>query len=146
MRTKVPSRSGCAWLAGLLCLLAGCGQKPAAPRPVYPVHGRVTSKGAPADRVRVVFFSTGTPAPGNNPAAWTDADGRFELSTLSPKDGAPEGEYVVTLYWPAVPFETLADGAPMPKDKFGNAYAKPSVTKLRARVEPKSNEINFDLP
>ncbi len=35
------------------------------------------------------------------PYAWTDADGSFSLSTQSDRDGAPLGEYHVTVEWRA---------------------------------------------
>ena len=31
------------------------------------------------------------------PIAITEADGRFQLSTLGTRDGAPEGDYVITV-------------------------------------------------
>lgn len=146
MRSMLPNRTGLLWLAGLLVALSGCSDKPSSPRPVHPAAGRVTYKGAPADGVRVVLIPAGGAGPTNNPAGRTGADGRFELSTFAEKDGAPEGEYAVTLYWPERPFDTLEDGAPMPKDKLGGAYATPAKSKLRAKIEPKKNELSFEVP
>ena len=70
-------------------------------------------------------------------------------------DGAPAGEHIVTIYWPAPRPKGLPKPAsPDPEDsgqlntvdKLGNKYSLVGVSKLRARVEPRDNEIDFDLP
>jgi hypothetical protein len=70
----------------------------------------------------------------------TDAEGKFQLSTISPGDGAPLGEQKVTFVY---------------KDPTENVNPPPSPIPLRYRtaetsgttvtVERKSNDFTFDL-
>lgn len=70
----------------------GCGG-PAGP-PTEPVTGTVTLDGKPAEGVNVVFSPTG----GHKAASGiTDASGRYQLTTLNPKDGAMVGSYTVAI-------------------------------------------------
>ena len=68
---------------------AGCaGKKPVS------VDGVVTLDGKPVPRAAVTFAPEG----GGRPAVGvTGTDGSFELTTFTPGDGAPPGEYRVTV-------------------------------------------------
>ncbi len=80
----------------VLCFLAGCGGGGGgAERPkTVKVTGKVQYKGLPVAGASVVFLGDGssTPALGR-----TDADGRFELTTFEPGDGAIPGTHKVTV-------------------------------------------------
>jgi hypothetical protein len=79
-----------------LGLVAGCG---AAGRvPVFPVQGQVLFNGKPAAGAQVVFHPAGkTGSDALRPTAQVDADGKFTLTTFTSGDGAPAGEYEVTV-------------------------------------------------
>src|SRR5262245_31244332 len=84
----------------LLCAVAlvGCSGNVSAPRTV-PVTGKVLYQGKPVADVRVTFhpkFSLSSGKAKFEPSGLTDKDGKFQLSTAAPNDGAPPGEYVVT--------------------------------------------------
>jgi hypothetical protein len=85
-------------VALLATSLVGCGNK--ARLPVNPVHGRVLYKGQGVPRATVVFFPDGDAANlvGNvRPFAYTEADGSFDVKTYVGGDGAPPGDYRVSI-------------------------------------------------
>jgi hypothetical protein len=89
----------------------GCGS-----RGPVPVKGIVTVDGTPIPGAAVSFVpldDKGRPAYGA-----TDAEGRYELTTHSPGDGALPGEYLVTLVWeePTHPYLHYREGAPKKKE------------------------------
>jgi hypothetical protein len=124
----------------LLAVLALAGCAKASNRlPVYPVHGKLLVGGEPATEAFVAFH----PAPDNPAPAWTvgqvDAEGNFALSTYVSGDGAPEGDYTVTITW-------KKRGGPVNEfigpDRLKSLYADPQTSKLRFRVEKKPvNEV-----
>jgi len=68
-------------------------------KPVHPVKGIVLFDGTPVAGAKVVLNPVGDASMKAGPAAdgYTEADGRFVLSTYKAWDGAPVGEYVVTV-------------------------------------------------
>jgi hypothetical protein len=119
-----------ALLAGL-AVLAGCGGK--GRTPVYPAEGQLLIGGKPAVNVFVML----TPVDGGpdslRPSATTDLEGKFKLTTYDAYDGAPAGEYVVTLLYDPVdsPLSRPKGKPPqIPAD-----YTKVESSPLRAKVE-----------
>jgi hypothetical protein len=83
---------GIAFLASMLC--SGCGGG-GTPKPkTVKVTGKVIYKGLPVQSASVAFLGDG-----NSPPALgrTDAEGRFELTTSDPGDGAVPGVHKVTV-------------------------------------------------
>jgi len=120
--------------ASALSLNIGCG-KDSGRISVYPVSGKVVVKGSPADGAQVIFnpASEELRKPGMPiPEATTDANGTFELRSYEPKDGAPAGEYNVTVLW--------ADESGS-KDRLGNRYLDPKKSGLKATVPEGGGEI-----
>jgi hypothetical protein len=110
---------------------------------VYPVSGKVLVQDRPADGAEVVFYpmvaeADGVKMPG--PAGTTDAGGVFHLRSYEALDGAPAGEFKVTVVWPAAP-PPNASGVFQLKDRLGGRYANPQTSKLTATVEPGGGEI-----
>jgi hypothetical protein len=127
-------------LAVALAALAGggCGKNRA---PVYPVTGKVLVKGQPAEGAFLVFHpkeagDKDTP----RPYATTDADGSFKLTTFDTGDGAPAGDYRVTVVWRPKPKSTMeAEGPDRLGDRYGNAASSPiqaTVGKGPTNLEP----------
>ena len=82
-------------LAALCPACAKIGRKP-----VYPVRGQVLVKGRPAAQAQVTFHPVEYAGPeAVRPVGHVDAQGRFRLTTYAEGDGAPEGEYRVTVQW-----------------------------------------------
>ena len=125
--------------AVLALLLAGCARVPQVTP--HPVRGIVERAGKPVADATVVFHpETPLPAGLHNPLAITDADGRYELTTLKQNDGAPAGEYRVTVELRAkrpAGEEYVRDGPHLLPEKF----ARRDTTPFRATVKPEVNEI-----
>lgn len=142
------SRIGFALISALL-ILPGCGEGEAQTA-VHPVSGTVVNDGKPVARATVRFHPVKPPAGARpeDPAtairvADTDDEGKFALSTYMSDDGAPVGDYVVTVlpYTPSVEdFEGKV--APTPKRA---PYTNPDTTTLKATVQPGDNRFEFEL-
>src|SRR5437868_3533656 len=96
---KTSLRAGGLLAAGaLVALTSGCGGNKG-PQ-LYPVKGSVRINGEPARDVNVVFTPVALPADGAtplSPSAVTGEDGSFRLMSFKPGDGAPAGDYQVTV-------------------------------------------------
>lgn len=73
-------------------VLTGCGgaERPA----MVPVSGTVNYNGSPVEGATVTF-AAGTSA--RSSSGESDSSGKFKLTTFDTNDGAPVGEYVVTI-------------------------------------------------
>jgi hypothetical protein len=99
--------------------------------------------GQPAADARVVFYSTAPAGPDlktPTPAGTTDANGEFRLESFEAGDGAPIGEYTVTIVWPETPPPNFR-GIFEAKDRLGGRYTSPESSKLTAKVEKGGGEI-----
>src|SRR5262245_50879289 len=96
---------------------------------VYPVKGKILVNGAPAKECQIYFrrTSAGGPASPVTPNALTAENGEFQLTTYTPDDGAPEGEYAVTIEWRDR--SGLAQMEFDGPDQLGGAYATVEKTK-----------------
>ena len=105
----------------------GCGGGISAPRTVA-TSGTVLFKGKPAGGVRVTFRPMFNMT--FTPNGVTGRDGRFVLSTAAPLDGAPPGEYSVTLELmrPGTDPRGLDTDFDAWKGKYANVDAAPRVT------------------
>ena len=141
-------------VAGSLApVLAGCGGggRPA----VVPAWGKVLLKqrdGAlvPMGGAKLVF----APVAGGEslpafPAARAAADGSFRLGTFGADDGAPVGEYVVTVEWKErqrPQYDVMNRGeVDRGRDKLGGKYADRSTSSLRATVAA-GQELTLVVP
>jgi hypothetical protein len=127
------------WLAAAVfgCLaVSGCGRAPAdVPTvPIHPISGTVTVDGKPIAGAFVVLHALQGATVGDvTPNGVTDENGKFELSTYSPKDGAPEGSYTATVSWP----ERLPGGGSEPeygRERLPVRYQNPSNSGLVVAV------------
>lgn len=73
------------------------------------------------------------------PVAYTDDGGRFRLTTDSPGDGAPAGDYAITI----VCREKTRTGVEKVKGRnlLPSRYSKPETSGLRYRVQEGKNEL-----
>lgn len=128
----------------VLLVLAPFGCAKENREPLYPVHGHVTFNGQPAAGVQVYFTAPdeqGLPAV---PRAVTEADGSFELSTYAPRDGAPAGQYRVTIFWPDL--TAPIDPEKGPPDRLNGRYADRKKSPWLVTVNEGPNDAGtFDL-
>jgi hypothetical protein len=140
MSFQHPAIRLCRLAAALLLVSAGCGESDR--ESVFPVSGSVTVNGKkPKDAV--VSFHPADEL--HNPRALrsmatTEKDGTFRLTTYMSHDGAPEGEYVVTVYWPA-PLPRDAHPGDVGADLLKGRYANPKTSPLRATVGKGENAL-----
>jgi 5-hydroxyisourate hydrolase-like protein (transthyretin family) len=113
--------------------LVGCGSG-SSRLPTYPVHGEISCGGKPAVGVGVYLLRADgktVPEMPMNPRAVTGPDGRFAFTTYDKDDGAPEGEYVVTLHWAAPKREST-------EDRLRGMFEKNKIT---ASVKPSNDNV-----
>lgn len=122
-------------LLGAALLACSCSGR----KPVFTVRGQVLDAGGkPAAGAVVVFH----PVAGGDkevlkPVGRVDEKGNFTLTTYAEGDGAPAGEYAVTVTWPA-PRRTPLD--PEGGDRLQGRYANPETSKVRFTVESKPDQ------
>lgn len=96
--------------------LVGCS---GSSNPPVPVSGKVLLNKKPVDGAVITFLSKDG---GRSASARTEADGSFKLTTVNTGDGAPPGEYVVTIAKQESKVST-AD-VDVSNGKFGDAYGQ----------------------
>ena len=116
--------------------LVGCGGS-SLPSPV-PVSGTVTLNGKPVDAAVVTFIGAAGARSGSGK---TGTDGTFKLTTINTDDGAPPGEYVVTIS--KVEAKVSGPAVDVTKGQFGPAYeagmgaaAKGNMASLQKNLLP----------
>jgi hypothetical protein len=89
----------------------------------------------------VVFYPLSGEIEGKQkPIAFTDAEGRFALTTLHSGDGAPPGDYAITVELRAartVGEEVVRDG----RNLLPPRYARPQESGLKCQVTEGENEL-----
>jgi hypothetical protein len=154
---KSPALIGVA-VANVLCLIAISSFWTKADEfpPTFPVRGKVVIEGEMASGAFVVFHPVAvvktekgdvdkksTPdevAPQRAmPSGVADKDGNFELTSFRPKDGAPAGDYIVTLQWQkmVVKNEDVIAGPNLVPPAYGKAQLSP----LRVKVVEGENKL-----
>jgi hypothetical protein len=148
-----------------VCCLCGCGGGGDSDRPeTYPVTGTVTYNGAPVEGASVTF-SPNVPisqvGQGGARGAFgvTDAEGKYQLTTFAPQDGALPGEYRVSImkYEGVEPLppdynEEEDYEAPDPnaqdtprKSLIPEKYASAGTSGFTVTVKEEQNEQDFPL-
>ncbi|WP_397571295.1 carboxypeptidase regulatory-like domain-containing protein [Schlesneria sp. T3-172] len=134
-------------------VLPGCShQKPGKDwLPTYRTEGYVTVQGEPAVGAIVRLFPTvpqEDTKPPVIPTGVVNEDGLFELTSYSTGDGAPEGEYFITVEWPDPTISTSQSAVPEdPPDRLKHRYSDPKRSKLKASISAEENlldEISLD--
>ena len=81
----------------------GCGETTdSIARQVFPASGIVTYKGKPIPDASIRLHPVNPPDDGKpfySPRGKVDDNGTYTLSTYTPDDGAPPGEYMVSVSW-----------------------------------------------
>jgi hypothetical protein len=146
--------------AALLGLLGvtGCGDDSGLGQR-YSVSGSVTFNGQPVEKGQIAFV----PVDLNKQRAANGfiQDGRYSLTTITPQDGALPGDYKVTIVSKEADnsqvIKTIMEkggGARQAevgkatanaKDRIPAKYQLPETSGLTAKVEERSNTINFTL-
>lgn len=119
----------------LVLSLGGCG--PQTPE-LIPVSGELFYQGKPPRGALVQFRpvnATDKPWPSGYPRGEVQADGTFEIGTETSNDGAPAGDYIVTVTW-VVPPPGSDDPEAATEDLFQGRFRDPAQSTLKATVTP----------
>ncbi len=123
-------------LAILVLCVPSCGSNR---QPCYPVQGEVfvgqDKDRKPAAGAVVVFHPTVSVSDDvPRPTAHVAEDGKFALTTYVKGDGAPAGDYSITIEWvpprPPPPHKPKQSG-----DRLKGRYSDPRTSKIRFTVE-----------
>lgn len=112
---------------------------------IYAVEGKILVNGAPAENLNVAFHPLGTD---NNlicPVGRTNSKGLFHLTTRADADGAPPGEYSVTLVWPDGLLDECECVDPSLHDRLKGIYAKPKQSRYHATVGTSGNTFWWNV-
>ena len=127
------ARYALGWTSALLLVaLAGCDSGP----PMGQVTGKVTLDNQPIQGLEV-NFSPQDAKLGTTAIGYTQADGTYTLYYPGSEEGAPAGDYIVSI----APGEGGEEGGPQVQipAKYNSA------TELRRTVKPGTNKIDFEL-
>ena len=138
-------RTWMALLGASALLLSSCGSGQLS---IHEVRGQVVYQGQPVPLAFVVFH----PVDGSEqlqklrPRGQTDKDGNFDLTTYALGDGAPAGDYKVTVAWHGpdpgtdpndVNIEELGDKP----DRLQGKYANPDQSPFQVTISKGVNTI-----
>jgi hypothetical protein len=127
-------------------VLAGCGS---GQKPAIPVKGQLFYKESqPAAGAMVVFHPIpADPSPtAIKPTGEVRADGSFSLTTYKAEDGAPAGDYDVTVIWLEKPSgPRLTENRGPATDRLEGRYGNPAAPKLKATVNEPNGTIRLNV-
>ena len=113
-------------------------------KPVYPVQGQVLLDGQPVPQAQVVFHPLGEKDPGAvRPTGQAGPDGKFTLSTYGRQDGAPAGEYAVTVQlWLSNATKESEEGdESFASNQLPPQYGKVKTSTLKVRIKEGENQL-----
>jgi hypothetical protein len=120
-------------------LVSGCGRSNRLPS--FPVRGQVLYQGRPAREALVIFHPVASGAEFDVvcPSGRVGSDGSFTLTTYQAGDGAPAGEYAVTIDWRE--HTAPVEGAPPGRSLLPDRYSNPKTSKLHVQIKEGTNEL-----
>jgi hypothetical protein len=151
-------RRGCAafWVVILgVSVLAGCSKHGPPPikgtkLAVFPVKGKLMMDGKPMVLAAIIFNPVTKFPKGSaqlQPRATADENGDFTVSTYGNGDGAPAGDYKITISWKGAEAVGLTDGGRGElEEKAPEAYQTARTSKIRIKVKEEPNTLpTWDL-
>jgi hypothetical protein len=107
--------------------------------PIHPVQGAIHFRGLPAEGAFISLHPKNATEGVPNPRATVAKDGSFTVSTYDGNDGAPEGEYVVTVQWhkPVRQGSDLVGGP----NVLPARYASPKTSDVSIRIAAGENHL-----
>lgn len=112
--------------------------------PTHPTTGKVTLNGEPLAGATVTFhsFNKDTKKYSGVCDSLTDATGAYKMSTYTKFDGAPVGEFTVTVVKTG---RGYYDGELPEKSLIPATYATPAASGIKVEVKEGANDLNLDL-
>lgn len=143
LQKTVSATPACLMLV-LVSVCVGCGADYGRLEP-QPVFGQVVINGQPAVGCTVVFVPVDPEVKGKvMPGGKTKENGMFQLTSHETGDGAPVGEYGVTLSWEATTWPDMeAEMArdrdavkPVGPDRLNQRFSSPEKSGIMITVKP----------
>ncbi len=127
------------WLLGTLLLggAFGCGSGVSSRVPVAPAKGQITYDGKPIANALVIFHPLNPDKDAPKPRAKVESDGSFVVETYDSKDGAPVGDYAVTIEW----WLTSGKGDEPPTNRLPGRFARTASSGVKVTIRDGDNEI-----
>ncbi|MEI6686457.1 MAG: hypothetical protein WCN64_09985 [Planctomycetota bacterium] len=132
-------------------VILGCGEKPSFKTtvPVFPASGKIRNQGKPMTGVILLFHSTDVNQKIKSQAT-TDDDGKFVTTTFKTADGAPEGDYIITLVVPSNESDSTREDAATEKQfrkegpvRFPSKYQNPTTSPLKVKVIKNQSDLGI---
>lgn len=141
LSTRIPSARIVTALILFSTTLVGCGGDSVARLPVHPVEGEITWNGQPLPNALVALHPKAAPVvDGVAPQGQTDVNGKFRLTTYDANDGAPEGEYAVTVtYYQLIQKGESSEPGP---NVLSSKLALPTTTDIVVKVAAGPNKLS----
>jgi hypothetical protein len=120
--------------------LFGCGKVETNRTAVHPVRGEIKFQNQiPVGAFVALHPKTSSDSSVPNPRATVATDGTFTLSTYDGQDGAPEGDYVLTVQW----YKPVREGAEMTSgpNVIPTKYSSPRTSDIVVHVASGENQI-----
>jgi hypothetical protein len=128
--------------------LLGCGKHEDSRVAVYPVVGKLLVAGKPAPRAEITLhlltadgkFDTSMPMEKTiRPFAIVENDGVFRPTTYTQGDGAPAGEYAITVRWPSYTIDAGEEIAG--PDQLKGQYGDRNKPVQKVSIKPAENQL-----
>lgn len=114
-------------------ILSGCGSAKQPWEITHPASGQVTFNGYPIKGAQVVLTPVDPKIPVTvRPTGETDESGKFVLGTQDKSDGAPEGDYKVTVTW--TPLDNSTGSPVRGSNLIPPQYSQLDQTQLQVKV------------
>ncbi len=127
-------------LVGVLtCTTVGCSDSGPPRTPTYPVSTTITFQGKPIPGAFVALHPKDPQPDVPTPRANISRDGELKVTTYDTADGAPAGEYVLTIEW-YKPIKQGADVVAGP-NVIPRKYASPKTSPVVIQVAEGTTEI-----
>lgn len=126
-------------LVALAGLVAGCGDNKVT---TYPVSGQVLYNGQPLKGVAIAFHAVDPKNDiGYPPHADTDSEGKFLLAGHLTDDGAPAGEFVVTVAFVPKSADEGSDQVQKLAFQVPAKYQRKETSDIKVTVKPQPNTL-----
>src|SRR5262249_51679508 len=130
-------------LAALVLVFLGFGLRRSDRVPVHPAQGQAFLDGKPMPNATVLLDPIWTDAPKfPKPRGIVKDDGTFVLATYGKDDGAPAGEYKVSVQWFVKnDKQQESEGGTLPRNVLPVKYANPETSGLSVNIKEGINLI-----
>jgi hypothetical protein len=128
------------FLTAAVALAAGCGQSaPDSHVVVHPAKGKITFQGQPIPGAMLTLHPKTELPEVPKPRANVGNDGAFAVTTFAGGDGAPEGNYVLTVVW----YKPIKKGADIQAgpNVIPKKFTAPQTSNLTVKIASGQNDL-----